>query len=62
MLAFNCTYPFAPTHLYAAICSRNPSGALFAGAVSQLIDEQAYLVMMTGGSIDPMGMPMRDFI
>jgi hypothetical protein len=52
----------AKTRLRAAICSRNPSGALFAGAVSQLIDEQAYLVMMTGGSIDPMGMPMRDFI
>ncbi len=57
-----CMQLSAKTRLRAAICSRNPSGALFAGAVSQLIDEQAYLVMMTGGSIDPMGMPMRDFI
>ena len=57
-----CVQLSAKTRLRAAICSRNPRGVALTGAFSLLIDEQAYLVMITGGSVDPMGMAMREFI
>ena len=42
-----CVQLSAKTRLLTLTCRRNPSGVVLAEAVSLLIDEQDYLVMMT---------------